>query len=64
MIETFYISDRFFTKQELENFFNDFGYNINQIEYGSTAEIDFSEKAEKEFLLEKGYPKILARFFT
>ncbi|MBV6880939.1 hypothetical protein NG800_012960 [Epilithonimonas ginsengisoli] len=61
MLENIYISDRFFTIQELEKF----EYKISSIAYSSSAgEIDFSSENEKTFLLEKGYPKILARFFA
>ncbi len=63
MIETFYISERFFTKDEIETFYKNFGYQIKDISYSSTGgEIDFSSKIEKEFLLKYGTPKILARF--
>lgn len=65
MLEKIYISDRFFTIQELEKFEQNFGYKISSIDYSSSAgEIDFSNENEKTFLLEKGYPKILARFFA
>ncbi|WP_313600618.1 hypothetical protein [Epilithonimonas vandammei] len=64
-IETFYISERFFTKTELEKFEELFKYKVSEIKYSSTGgEIDFSDEKEKTFLLEKGFPMILARFFT
>ncbi len=63
MIETFYISERFFSKDEIEIFYKNFGYQIKEILYSSTGdEIDFSSKSEKDFLLKYGTPKILARF--
>lgn len=65
MLEKIYISDQFFTIQELEKFEQNFGYKISSIYYSSSAdEIDFSNEIEKTFLMEKGYPKILARFFA
>lgn len=64
MIESFYISSRFFSNREIKSFFEKFGYNITEISYSSSAgEIDFSNQDEKQFLFEKGYPKILSRFF-
>lgn len=65
MIKKFYISQRFFTDTELKYFRDKHGYNVTTIYYVSSfGEIDFSEKAEKEFLFKKGYPKISARFFS
>ena len=65
MLETFYISETYFTLEEIKNFKEKFGYDIKEIDYTSaTGEIDFTKKDEKEFLLSKGYPKILARFFA
>lgn len=65
MLESFYISERFFTKDEISAFKEKHGFDLKEIEYSSTTgEIDFSVKEEKDFLLENGYPKILARFFA
>lgn len=62
-METYYISKKFFTKEELTNFKDKFGYEIFEIDYtSSVGEIDFSESSEKEFLFKYGIPKILARF--
>jgi hypothetical protein len=63
-MKTFYISEKHFTHTEIETFKAQHNYNIKDIEYVSLIEIDFSQKEEKDFLLKKGYPKILARFFT
>lgn len=57
------ISERFFTKEELIRFEKKHGYKITKIGYVAYEEIDFSLKDEKDFLMDKGYPKILARFF-
>jgi len=65
MLETYYISHRFFTENEIQYFKTKFGYFINEIDYTtSMGEIDFSKKDEKQFLFKNGYPKILARFFA
>lgn len=64
-MEKYYISERFFTTDEIKTFKEKHNYHIKEIEYSSSiGEINFSEKEEKEFLLQKGYPKILARFFA
>jgi hypothetical protein len=64
MTEKIYISERFFTKEELDSFVETHGYSITDISYSSTeGEIDFSSKEEKEYLLREGHPRILARFF-
>ena len=61
----YYISERFFTFEEIKMFKLKFGYDIKEIDYMSlNGEIDFSTKDEKEFLLKNGFPKILARFFA
>lgn len=60
----FYISERFFTENELTHFEKKHRYKISDIKYAAEAEIDFSSENEKNFLLEKGYPKIHARFFA
>lgn len=60
-----FISNRFFTAEELELFKSKFGYCITEISYFSTiGEIDFSNQDEKDFLFANGYPKISARFFA
>ena len=64
MMKTYYISDRFFTEEELNTFNEKFGNEITEISYSSVSEIDFSLMEEKTFLLENGYPMILARFFA
>ena len=65
IIEKFYISNQNFTSEEINSFYEKFGYHLKDIDYSSAdGEIDFSAKDEKEFLLLKGYPKILARFFA
>ncbi len=56
------ISKRFFTSQELGTFKEEHGYDVTEISYACSKEIDFSEPDEKEFLLKYGTPKILARF--
>lgn len=63
-METFFISEKYFTPEELKAFKEQHKYDIKDIDYTSTKEIDFTEKEEKAFLLQKGYPKILARFFA
>ena len=64
-IESYYISEKYFTESEIKSFKEKYNYDLKEIEYSSTVgEIDFSQKDEKEFLLQKGYPKILARFFA
>jgi hypothetical protein len=62
MIKTFYISERFFTEQELTSFREAHGYDIKEISYSSYQEEDFSLSDQKEFLFKFGTPKILARF--
>ena len=63
MLQTNYISDRYFTKDELKSFRNAHGFDVTEISYSSAeGEIDFSNLEEKEFLLKYGTPKILARF--
>jgi hypothetical protein len=62
MIKTFYISERFFTEQELTSFREEHGYDIKEISYSGYEEEDFSVPHQKEFLLKYGTPKILARF--
>ena len=65
MIKTIFISERFFTKEELDSFRINQGYDIKEISYSSSdGEIDFNIPDQKEFLLKEGYPKILARFFA
>ena len=63
-MKTFYISEKYFTPKEIEAFKAKHNYNLKEIEYTAHDEIDFSQKAEKDFLLDKGYPKISARFFA
>lgn len=64
-INKYYISERFFTPEEIKVFKEKHGYNIKEIYYSSfEGEIDFSDKDEKEFLMENGFPRILARFFA
>lgn len=63
-MKTIYISEKHFSPEEIKTFKAKHNYNLKDIEYTAHDEIDFSQKAEKEFLLEKGYPKILARFFS
>ncbi|GIZ15292.1 hypothetical protein [Capnocytophaga catalasegens] len=61
----YYISERFFTKDELKSFEQKHGYKVTEIHYMCIhGEIDFSEPKEKEFLMREGFPKILARFFA
>lgn len=63
MIQTFFISERFFTKEELDSFRKEHDYDIKEISYSSVeGEIDFSIADQKQFLLKYGTPKILARF--
>ncbi len=62
-LKTFYISENQFSKEEIKTFKKTFGYDLKKNEYSAFKEIDFSEINEKEFLLKKGYLKILARFF-
>ena len=63
MIKTFYISERFFTNEEITSFRKEHGYDIKEISYASSeGEIDMSIQEQKEFLLKYGTPKILARF--
>jgi hypothetical protein len=63
MIKKIFISERFFTKEELDLFRSEHGYDIKEISYSNTeGEIDMSTPEQKEFLLKYGTPKILARF--
>lgn len=65
MLKTYFISERFFTKEEITSFKEKHGYDIKDISYSSIeGEIDFSEPHEKEFLLKEGFPKISDRFFS
>lgn len=58
-----YISERFFTSEELKTFERRHGYAVTTIGYMcSSGEIDFSEPEEKAFLMKYGIPRILARF--
>ncbi len=62
--QTYSISERFFTQSELDSFEKKHRLKVSEIKYCSDhGEIDFSDKEQKDFLLKKGYPKILARFF-
>lgn len=62
-IPTYYISKRFFTKEELKAFEKKHGYKVTEIKYSSTqGEIDCSNPEEKSFIMEYGIPRILARF--
>ncbi|WP_447951313.1 hypothetical protein [Chryseobacterium koreense] len=63
-LDKYHISERFFSKEELKAFREKFGYNIKDLYYSSSEEIDFAQEDEKDFLLENGYPKISARFFA
>lgn len=60
----FFISERFFSSEELEQFEKTHGYKVTEIGYMCANEIDFSDSEEKEFLMKEGFPKILARFFA
>ena len=63
MIKKIFISERFFTKEELDLFRSEHGYDIKEISYSNTeGEIDMSTPEQKEFLLKYGTPMILARF--
>ena len=64
MLEKHYISERYFTDEEIKEFKAKFDYEVSSIYYASKFEIDFSNADEKEYLLKQGYPRILARFFT
>lgn len=65
MIEKIFISERFFTSEELKEFEQKHGYKVTEISYSSVnGEIDFSISEEKEFLMREGFPMILARFFA
>ncbi len=64
MLKTYYISAIFFTEVELKEFSEKFGNELTEISYSSKSEINFSDLKEKAFLLENGYPMILARFFA
>lgn len=64
MLEKHYISEGFFTDEEIKEFKEKFGYDIRSIYYASKYEIDFSNSNEKEYLLKQGHPRILARFFN
>ncbi|MCO5248730.1 MAG: hypothetical protein M9887_07280 [Chitinophagales bacterium] len=64
-LQTFYISKRFLSEKELNDFYQKHAYQVTEISYtSSVGEIDFSKPEEKHFLMQKGYPKILARFFA
>lgn len=64
-METFLISEDYFTDLEIRLFREKHNYDLKEIEYTSSeGEIDFSDDDEKCFLLDKGYPKISARFFA
>lgn len=63
-IKKYYISERFFTKEELQLFEETHKGKITEISYASYFEIDFSDKEEKDFLMKKGYPMIQARFYS
>lgn len=63
MMKTYYISERFFTKEEITSFREMHGFDIKEISYSSVeGEIDMSDKSQKEFLFKYGTPMILARF--
>nr|DAK36971.1 MAG TPA: Enterococcin [Caudoviricetes sp.] len=62
MIDKIFISARFFTQEELQEFKNRHGYEVTEISYACKEEIDFSQPEEKEFLMKYGTPRILARF--
>lgn len=65
MIEKIFISERFFTSEELKEFEQRHGYKVTEISYSSVnGEVDFSIPEEKEFLMREGFPMILARFFA
>lgn len=64
MVEKIFISAKFFTREELQEFKKRHGYEVTEISYACKEEIDFSQPEEKEFLMREGFPKILARFFT
>lgn len=64
MFTSFHISEKYFSKEEIKAFREKFGYDIKSLDYSSKIEVDFSNEAEKSFLLEKGYPKISARFYN
>lgn len=61
----YYISERFFTSEELKEFEQRHGYKVTEISYSSVnGEVDFSNPEEKAFLMKEGFPMILARFFA
>lgn len=63
MLEKIFISARFFTPKELQEFEEKHGYKVTEVWYMcSTGEIDCSEPEEKEFIMKYGIPRILARF--
>lgn len=63
MLAKFFISERFFTKEELEVFEKRHGYKVSEIHYmSSSGEIDCSDPEEKDFIMKYGIPRILARF--
>lgn len=64
MLNEYYISNISFTSDELLEFKLKYKYEVSEILYVAHSEIDFSNTDEKDFLLQKGYPKILARFFA
>lgn len=62
-LERYYISERFFTKEELELFEKTHGYKVTEGWYmSSQGEIDCSDPEEKAFIMKYGIPRILARF--
>lgn len=63
MIEKIFISERFFTSEELKKFEQRHGYKVTEISYSSVnGEIDCADPEEKEFIMKYGIPRILARF--
>ena len=51
MTEKIFISARFFTQEELQEFKKRHGYEVTEISYACNKEIDFSQPEEKEFLM-------------
>lgn len=64
MLVKHYISETFFSEDEIKAFQKKFGYDIKSISYSSASVVDFSILEEKEYLLKNGHPMILARFFA
>lgn len=59
----YYISERFFTSEELKEFEQRHGYKVSEVYYVcSTGEINCADPEEKEFIMKYGIPRILARF--